>query len=198
MHSTNQEQVQTIQAHNIKLRVKTAALEDRWARQPHGASHTSTWFTYSQRSEKCELGGCWLSLCAKCLQILQHNIDNLFTLYVYRDVIFMSIWDSYARYINYVQYTENSVLTCENYNAIVNTGMMLILYPRTQYDTWHLDYDESFTVLIPFLSVFVQPQCLRPTDSIGTPPRKQAFSWKMHGTDTAANLTMTEMREVQH
>lgn len=70
-------------------------------------------------------------------------------------------------------YTENSFSFCENYSAIMNTGMLLILYPRTQYDACHHDYDESFTVLIPFLSVFVQSQCLRPTDSIGTPPRKQ-------------------------
>lgn len=62
----------------------------------------------------------------------------------------MSIWDSYAKYISYVQYTENSFLTCENYDAIVNTGIMLILYPRTQYDTWHHDYDESFNSLNSF------------------------------------------------
>lgn len=40
MHSTNKEQVQIIQACNIKLWVKTAALEDRWASQPHSASRT--------------------------------------------------------------------------------------------------------------------------------------------------------------
>jgi len=93
-------------------------------------------------------------------------------------VILMSIWDSYGRYTNYVHYNENSFLTCENYTVIVNTGTMLILPKNT---VWHMTswYGESFTVLILFLSVFVQPRCLRPTGSVGTLPRKQAFCCKI-------------------
>ena len=60
---------------------------------------------------------------------------SIYIIHIRDVVIFMSIWDNYARYTNYVQYTDNCFLTCENYNAIINTGMVLILYSRTQYDT---------------------------------------------------------------